>query len=68
MHHDTAAVSGEHCDACARDAKRDQILNIAASVIATEDSKVEGLQEARALAVRVVMKAFHDYLLPAGLG
>ena len=60
-HHD------QHCEICARDDRRAEVLSAAVEIIGIEDDRLEGFEELRAAAVKVVQKVFDAELLPKGM-
>ncbi len=56
-----------HCEPCAKDQRRADILHAAADIVAVEDKDLEGYQRVRESAVKILQKAFDEELLPKGL-
>jgi hypothetical protein len=64
-HHDLQV--SEHCEACARDTRQADLESTAISIIQTDDSRIEGLDDLKAAAVKVLARALETALLPKGL-
>ena len=64
MGHHNLAVS-EHCEPCAADERRGDLLNAAVNLIQTEDDRLEGFDKLRETAVKYLQKQFDMEVLPS---